>query len=43
MKRRELLQQLPAWLAAPALAQALAGPRLLVVLTTFAEANFPSG
>jgi len=39
MKRRKRLQQLPAWLAAPALAQAPAGSKLLVVLTSFAKAN----
>jgi hypothetical protein len=39
MKRRHLLYQLPACLAAPALAQAPAGPELLVVLTSFAKAN----
>jgi putative tryptophan/tyrosine transport system substrate-binding protein len=43
MKRRKLLQQLPAWLAAPALAQTPAHPKLLVVLTSFAKANFPEG
>lgn len=39
MKRRKLLKQLPAWLAAPALAQAPASPKLLVVLASFAKAN----
>jgi putative ABC transport system substrate-binding protein len=34
---------MPAWLAAPALAQAPASPKLLVVLTSFAKANFPEG
>jgi putative ABC transport system substrate-binding protein len=51
MKRRDLLYRGPACLAAPALAPALAqaqaqaqaGPKLLVVLTTFAKANFPEG
>lgn len=41
MKRRDLLCQWPAWLAAPVLAQAQSGPRLLVVLTIFAKANVP--
>jgi hypothetical protein len=39
MKRRKLLQQLPAWLGAPALAQAPASTKLPVVLTIFARAN----
>jgi putative tryptophan/tyrosine transport system substrate-binding protein len=39
MRRRNLLCQLPAWLAAPALAQTPASPKLLVVLTIFAKAN----
>ena len=39
MKRRNLLYQLPAWLAAPRLARAQSGPKLLVVLTFFAKAN----
>lgn len=41
MKRRALLYHLPAWLAAPALAQAPASPKLLAVLTTFARSNVP--
>jgi putative ABC transport system substrate-binding protein len=35
MKRRDLLCQLPAWLAVPALAQTPASPKLLVVLASF--------
>lgn len=42
MQRRNLLCQLPAWLAAPGFARAQSGPRLLVVLTTFAKANVPA-
>ena len=37
MKRRQLLQQLPAWLAAPTVALAQSGPKLLVVLSPFAR------
>jgi len=39
MKRRELLSRLPAVLAAPALAQTPPGPKLLVMLTSFAKIN----
>jgi len=39
MKRRNLLCQLPAWLAAPALAQSPGGAKLLVVLTSLAQAS----
>jgi len=39
MQRRRLLQQLPAWLAAPALAQSPAGSKLLVVLTLLSKAS----
>ena len=39
MKRRNLLCQLPAWLAAPALAQSPGGAKLLVVLTSLARAS----
>ncbi len=39
MKRRDLLCQLPAWLAAPGFVRAQSGPKLLVVLTSFAKAN----
>jgi putative ABC transport system substrate-binding protein len=39
MKRRQLLQQLPAWLVAPGFARAQSGPKLLVVLTAYAKAN----
>jgi putative ABC transport system substrate-binding protein len=39
MKRRKLLQQLPAWVAAPGFVRAQSGPKLLVVLTSFAKAN----
>jgi putative tryptophan/tyrosine transport system substrate-binding protein len=39
MKRRDLLCQLPAWLAVPGFVRAQSGPKLLVVLTSFAKAN----
>ena len=43
MRRRSLLRQLPAWLAAPALAQSPAGAKLLVVLMPVAKANVTEG
>ena len=43
MRRRKLLCQLPAWLAAPALAQTPSRAKLLVVLTSFAKSNLPEG
>jgi putative ABC transport system substrate-binding protein len=43
VKRRSLLSCLPAWLATPTFVQAQSGPKLLVVLTSFAKANFPGG
>lgn len=43
MKRRHLLYQLPACLAAPGLVGAQAGPKLLVVLTPFAKVYAPEG
>ena len=39
MQRRKLLQQLPAWLTAPAVAQAPADAKLLVVLTSVSKAS----
>jgi putative ABC transport system substrate-binding protein len=39
MKRRDLLCQLPAWVGAPSFVRAQSGPKLLVVLTSFAKAN----
>jgi putative tryptophan/tyrosine transport system substrate-binding protein len=43
MRRRQLLCQLPAWLAAPGLVAAQGAPKLLVFLTTFAKANLADG